>query len=88
MSKKTNTAPLNEKDPQMSKEEMNKRREEITELKSQELNVCKHKCLWLNNMLHKKKEELTQTLKKVKLFKKQWLRLLIQNRYETAKVRG
>jgi len=31
MSKKTNTAPLNEKDPQMSKEEMNKRREEITE---------------------------------------------------------
>ena len=31
MSKKTNTATLNEKDPQMSKEEMNKRREEITE---------------------------------------------------------
>jgi len=31
MSKKTNTTPLNEQDPQMSKEEMNKRREEITE---------------------------------------------------------
>ena len=31
MSKKANTTPLNEKDPQMSKEEMNKRREEITE---------------------------------------------------------
>ena len=77
MSKKS-TTPLNETDPQMSKEEMSKRREEITEfykdniphleiqadyemllaaIEKARAERMKHKCLWLNSMQHKKKEE-------------------------------